>query len=90
MSKSTSWAAYQDILRGGVAKTQAEKVLQTLNYQSGMTRSELAQATNYGINSVCGRVKELLDSDVIYVSGTRNCRVSGKLVEELKVVEYGY
>lgn len=88
MIKPTSWSAYQDILRGGVAKTQAEKVLQTLNYQSGMTRSELAQATNYGINSVCGRVKELLDSDVIYVSGTRNCRVSGKLVEELKVVEY--
>lgn len=88
MIKPTSWAAYQDILRGGVAKTQAEKVLQTLNYQSGMTRSELARATNYGINSVCGRVKELLDSDVIYVSGTRNCRVSGKLVEELKVVEY--
>lgn len=90
MIKQTSWSAYQDILRGGVAKTQAEKVLQTLNYQSGMTRSELAQATNYGINSICGRVKELLDSDVIYVSGTRNCRVSGKLVEELKVVEYGY
>ncbi|UTQ78237.1 HTH domain-containing protein [Aeromonas phage Aer_P220] len=88
MIKPTSWSAYQDILRGGVAKTQAERVLQTLNYQSGMTRSELAQATNYGINSVCGRVKELLDSDVIYVSGTRNCRVSGKLVEELKVVEY--
>ena len=88
MIKPTSWSAYQDILRGGVAKTQAEKVLQTLNYQSGMTRSELAQATKYGINSVCGRVKELLDSDVIYVSGTRNCRVSGKLVEELKVVEY--
>ncbi len=90
MIKPTSWSAYQDILRGGVAKTQAEKVLQTLNYQSGMTRSELAQATNYGINSICGRVKELLDSDAIYVSGTRNCRVSGKLVEELKVVEYGY
>lgn len=88
MIKPTSWSAYQDILRGGVAKTQAEKVLQTLNYQSGMTRSELAQATNYGINSVCGRVKELLGYDVIYVSGTRNCRVSGKLVEELKVVEY--
>ena len=90
MIKQTSWSAYQDILRGGVAKTQADKVLQTLNYQSGMTRSELAQATNYGINSVCGRVKELLDSDVIYVSGTRNCKVTGNLVEELKVVEYGY
>ena len=88
MIKPTSWAAYQDVLRGGVAKTQVEKVLQTLNYQSGMTRSELAQATSYGINSICGRVKELLDSDVIYVSGTRNCRVSGKIVEELKVVEY--
>ena len=88
MIKQTSWSAYQDILRGGVAKTQVEKVLQTLNYKSGMTRSEIAQATNYGINSVCGRVKELLDYDVIYVSGTRICKVTGKLVEELKVVEY--
>lgn len=86
--KETSWQAYQEILRGGVAKTQAEQVLQVINWHDGVTRAGIAMSTNLPINSVCGRVNELLRSEVIYVSGTRKCSVTGRSVEELKVVIY--
>lgn len=86
--KQTSWEAYQDITRGGVAKTQAQKVFQTLQFTPGATRNELASHMNLPINAVCGRVKELLDSEVIYVSGVGTCSVSGRNVEQLKVVSY--
>lgn len=87
--KQTSWQAYQDILRGGVAKTQAEQVLQAINYHTlGITRAEIAKFYELPINSVCGRVNQLLSSDVIYVDGTRKCTVTGRYVEKLKVVHY--
>lgn len=88
--KGTSWKAYQDILRGGIAATQAEKVLQAINYypEMGVTRAQLSAALGMPINSVCGRVNELLKAEVIYVSGTGKCPVTGRTVETLKVVEY--
>lgn len=88
--KQTSWQAYQDILRGGVAASQAEQVLQAISYypQDGVSRAQLAVALDFPINSVCGRVNELLKAEVIYVAGTGECPVSGRNVELLKVVEY--
>lgn len=89
--KVTSWESYQDILRSGVAKTQAERVLQAINYSQepeGISRAELAKSTGLAINSVCGRVKELLDAEVIYVAGVGCCKVSGRQVELLKVISY--
>lgn len=90
MVKDTSWQAYQEILRGGTALKQAEQVLQTINYFSpdATTRAQVAQAMGLGINAVCGRVNELLKAEVIYVSGTGKCPVTGRTVEMLKVVEY--
>lgn len=87
--KETSWQAYQDILRGGVAKKQVEVVLQAINYHPlGITRAEIAKLYDLPINSVCGRVNQLLASEVIYVDGTRKCTITGRQVEKLKVVEY--
>lgn len=87
--KQTSWQAYQDILRGGVATKQAEKVLQTINYYpGGVSRATISRAMGMPINSVCGRVNELLAAEVIYVSGTGKCPVTGRTVEQLKVVNY--
>lgn len=90
MVKDTSWQAYQEILRGGIATTQAERVLQALNYypNNGVTRAQLSSDLGMPINSVCGRVNELLKAEVIYVSGTGKCPVTGRTVEMLKVVEY--
>ena len=90
MVKDTSWKAYQDILRGGIAATQAERVLQAINYypEKGVTRAQLSASLGMPINSVCGRVNELLKAEVIYVAGTGKCPVTGRTVEILKVVEY--
>lgn len=88
--KETSWASYQEITRGGVAKTQAEKVFQTMQYYSGngVSRAELAEDMNLPINAVCGRVNELLKAEVIYVAAVERCGSAGRKVEKLKVVNY--
>lgn len=87
--KHTSWQAYQDVLRGGVAKTQAEKILAYINHAGrAVTRSEIAKGADVTINAVSGRVKELLEADVIFVVGVGKCQVTGRTVEKLKVVEY--
>lgn len=88
--KQTSWQAYQDILRGGVAKTQAEQVLQTIIYypHSGVSRAKISADMGLAINSVCGRVNQLLKDEVIYVAGVGACPVTGRNVELLKVVSY--
>ncbi|QHJ81471.1 MAG: hypothetical protein [Bacteriophage sp.] len=87
--KSTSWSAYQEITRGGVAKTQAEKVFQTLQYYpDGASRAELSKDMDMPINAVCGRINELLKADVIYVASVSKCPVSGRNVEKLKAVSY--
>lgn len=89
MVKQTSWATYQDIIRGGVAETQAEQVLQAINFQeAGVSRAELSKSLDMRINSVCGRVNELLAKEVIYVAGVSECSVTGRNVEKLKVIEY--
>lgn len=85
--KPTSWQAYQEVLRGGIADTQAKKVLQAIHYKP-MTRSELSAALGISINAICGRVKELLDSEVIYVSDTRSCRITGRKAEQLETIKY--
>lgn len=87
--KQTSWSAYQDVLRGGVAKTQAEQVLQVLNFQQGpVSRASLSKLTGISINAICGRVNELLAAEVIYVAEVSKCEVTGRSVEKLGVVGY--
>lgn len=88
MVKQTSWEAYQEITRGGIAKTQAQKVFQTLQFMPAATRAEIAKVMQLPINSVCGRIKELLDAEVIYVSSVEKCPVTGRKAEKLKVVSY--
>lgn len=86
---STKWQSYQDVLRSGQAVTQAERVLQIINYaEEGITRSEIAEASGMRLSSVCARASELLASEVVYIGPTRRCAITGKNVETLKVVNY--
>ncbi|QHJ79449.1 MAG: hypothetical protein [Caudoviricetes sp.] len=87
--KQTSKDAYRDVITGGTAHTQAQKVLQTLHYrEGGMSRKELSVSLSLPINAVTGRVAELLAAGQIYVSGTDTCAFTGKTVEILSV-NYG-
>lgn len=87
--KQTSWSAYQDVLRGGVAKNQCEQILQSINFsQTPVSRAEIAKSTGVSINAVCGRVNALLAAEVIYVAGVSKCKITGRNVEKLWVVGY--
>lgn len=54
---------------------------------NGATRQEISRALGEPINSVCGRVNELLERGYLVVVGTKKDAVTGHSAEILKVVE---
>lgn len=54
---------------------------------NGATRQEISRALGEPINSVCGRVNELLGRGYLVVVGTKKDAVTGHSVEILKAVE---
>lgn len=57
-----------------------------LAYLKGMTRAELAQSAGMTIDSVNSHVNELVSSNLLTVSGSRACRVTGSQSQILKAV----
>ena len=67
--KETSVWAYREHLLSGAARIQRDRVyLAMLRHHSPLTRNTIEMVTGIRINAVCGRVKELLDMEVIEVS----------------------
>nr|DAS58526.1 MAG TPA: MarR family [Caudoviricetes sp.] len=54
---------------------------------NGATRQEISRRLKKPINSVCGRVNELLGRGYLVVVGTKKDAVTGHSTEILKVVE---
>ena len=54
---------------------------------NGATRQEISRALGEPINSVCGRVNELLGRGYLVVAGTKKDAVTGHSTEILKAVE---
>lgn len=54
---------------------------------NGATRQEISRALGEPINSVCGRVNELLERGYLVVVGTKKDAVTGHSAEILKAVE---
>ena len=54
---------------------------------NGATRQEISRALGEPINSVCGRVNELVAQGYLAVIGTKKDAVTGHSAEILKVVE---
>ncbi|WP_213761957.1 hypothetical protein [Caballeronia sp. dw_19] len=46
-----------------------------------LTRRDIADRTNMAMSSVCGRVRELLDAEMLAVRGKRECIETGVMVE---------
>lgn len=46
-----------------------------------LTRRDIADRTNLAMSSVCGRVRELLDAELLAVRGKRECKETGVMVE---------
>jgi len=53
----------------------------------GLSRKQIAQKTGLLLQSICGRVNELVELDLIYVSGETFDTDTDRYVETLKVTE---
>ena len=84
---NTSQTAYKKLQDSGKGGTQRALVLAQVIKQNeflGVTRMELARDTGLGINAICGRVKELIDAELIHVgTNTGACSVTKNKVELL-------
>ena len=64
-----SMLAYKDILET-IAPSRAQ-VMSVIRKRKKITRQDIAEDLGWQINSVTGRVKELLDMGYIYESGSK-------------------
>lgn len=79
----TQRAAY-DALDSCARRTQKQMILDLfVTAQLKLTRQEIADRTNMRLSSVCGRVREMLDDDVLQVRGAQKCAATGVLNETL-------
>ena len=71
------------------AKTQLSlgdlhyKVLDVVEKNPGLSRKEIAHRTGISLQSVCARVNELLNDDMLYVCGTKDDTDSSRTVQTL-------
>lgn len=76
--------AYKDILET-IPPSRAQ-VMRVIRKRKKVTRQEIAEELGWQINSVTGRVKELLDMGYIYQSGAKT--VNNRPRALLSVEEY--
>jgi len=80
--RDTSQVAHAKLEASGRLTRQQRELVEFLqaNRQRDYTRQELAQALGWGINVVCGRVKELLSGPfaVLEELPRRRCRITGE------------
>jgi hypothetical protein len=76
--RQTSLDALYKLEQSGKGAEQRTKVLRFMINNGGyFTRAELSKRTGLPINSICGRVNELLKLKMIFETGRRKCRVTG-------------
>lgn len=87
MSRQCSRDHYRQLVVSGDAITKRDQLYVFMLRHQNHTRSELAQAIGWPINSICGRVKELIDDGAVLESGKRReCRVTGNQVHYLEAL----
>lgn len=79
MLRQTSLQAYNDIRTDGSALTEKRKVYNLISsFSCGVTRQEISEQLRMPINSVCGRVNELMKNGFVFEDGKRLNPNSGK------------
>lgn len=81
----TSRIAYLQIHAEGVTSNQKEIIYQAVVnyceiYEDGISNRELSKRTGIELNSVCGRVNELKDDNLLKTIDKRHCKISKRLV----------
>ena len=81
--KDTSILAFIGITEDGTAKTLRARVFRAIQKHPSCTRRELAGRTGIKINSLCGRIHELIQAGVISELPARLCRHTGRMSHAL-------
>lgn len=85
--------AYHELKTNGELPPARHAVVLVLqHYPQGLTRAQISHYTSktpgiryYPINSVCGRVNELLESHILVEDGIRKCPITGKSAKIVKL-----
>lgn len=85
MSKSTSIAAYNELVKTKHFSILQEAILDSLKKEGPATRKELANRLNKPINSVCDPVLRLLEAGLLVQEET-TCFETNKKINMLSVV----
>lgn len=83
--KETSREALHDHRSSGKLGAQAIAVRDTVRALGSATRSEVSKKSNIPVNAISARVRELLDAKVLIVDGRKECTVTGRSVERLRL-----
>ena len=82
----TSRMAYNKLKSTGKLSHQQDLMLQFFRLNPGAwTRQEFSMAAKWGINTVCGRTKELLDLGVLRELPRRACKVTQEQAHPLEL-----
>ena len=94
MIRQTSLDAYNELKANGKANTQRGIILHCLILRSAhrivlpLSRTELSDLLNIRINAICGRVKELLDDELVE-EVSHKCSITNNNVNGIKAVLLG-
>ena len=81
MVQQTSLEAYEKLRTSGVSTTQRVRILNYIRGVAPVTRQQICRDLRININAVCGRVNELICDGFVYVIGTKECPVTGRIAE---------
>ena len=87
MNRITSRIAYKQLIEEGKSHTQKSCIVRLLKHEYPLSRREISKATNIELSSVSGRVKELIELDILEEVTMRKCMFSKKLVKPVRLVE---
>lgn len=87
MVRETSIEALQKYLDAGKDRTHKAQVLRHVINRPPSTRAEISQATGISLQTVCGRVNELLELGQVVEVGRRPCGVTGSMAMTIGPVE---
>ena len=85
--RDTSIKAYYELAANQQLTAQQRKIVAYLAFHAHRdhTRAEIAKGTGLLLQSVCGRVRELLDAQTIQEAQARPCRESGRSAHPLSL-----
>lgn len=88
MVRATSKAAFLHLVETGKINARQSEVLQYIYFNPGCTRAEISRYNMYlPINTVSGRVKELLESLMLFENGCKKDSVTGRSANLLFVTK---